>query len=169
MVRPLGLADLSSLGPRSTSSLPGSGLVRSLSETPLKTIARGAVGAPAAFIGFPSPPAEGPGIRDRLAPIRRQLAAAQGHCLASAGWHTMRPLRVTGSRKPRARELYGLRRSGSCEHTSWRFSQRAVNRPSSIWRRASTSPPGCRSLSCIQAAKCQPSSCCCRLAARPRR
>jgi 4,5-DOPA dioxygenase extradiol len=64
--------------------------------------------APAAFIGFPSPVL----LKDQeyATALRRfgiSLRPPKGILVASAGWHTMRPLRVTGSRKPTLLHDYG--------------------------------------------------------------
>ncbi len=69
--------------------------------------------APAAFIGFPSPLL----LKDQeyATALRRfgiSLRPPKGIVIASAHWHTMRPLRVTGSRKPTLLHDYG-------EYPSW--------------------------------------------------
>jgi 4,5-DOPA dioxygenase extradiol len=69
--------------------------------------------APAAFVGFPSPLL----LKDQeyATALRRfgiSLRPPKGIVVASAYWHTMRPLRVTGSRKPSLLYNYG-------EYPSW--------------------------------------------------
>ena len=69
--------------------------------------------APAAFVGFPSPLL----LKDQeySTALRRfgiSLRPPKGIVVASARWHTMRPLRVTGSRKPTLLHDYG-------EYPSW--------------------------------------------------
>src|SRR6185295_6967053 len=64
--------------------------------------------APAAFVGFPSPLL----LKDQeyATALRRfgiSLRPPKGIVVASAYWHTMRPLRVTGSRKPSLLYNYG--------------------------------------------------------------
>lgn len=64
--------------------------------------------APALFIGFPSPLL----VKDDeyVKALRRcgiQLRPPRGIVIASARWHTVRPLRVTGSQKPRQLHDYG--------------------------------------------------------------
>jgi 4,5-DOPA dioxygenase extradiol len=64
--------------------------------------------APAAFIGFPSPLL----LKDQdyATALRRfgiGLRPPKGIVVASARWHTIRPLRVTGSRKPSLLHDYG--------------------------------------------------------------
>jgi 4,5-DOPA dioxygenase extradiol len=64
--------------------------------------------APALFIGFPSPML----VKDNeyAKALRRcgiQLRQPRGIVVASANWHTVRPLRVTGSQKPRQLHDYG--------------------------------------------------------------
>ena len=64
--------------------------------------------APALFIGFPSPTL----LKDDeyVRALRRcgiQLRAPRGIVVASARWHTVRPLRVTGSSRPEQLHDYG--------------------------------------------------------------
>jgi 4,5-DOPA dioxygenase extradiol len=64
--------------------------------------------APALFIGFPSPLL----VKDDeyVTALRRcgiQLRAPRGIVIASARWHTVRPLRVTGSQWPQKLHDYG--------------------------------------------------------------
>jgi 4,5-DOPA dioxygenase extradiol len=64
--------------------------------------------APAAFIGFPSPLLLQ--HEDYARALRRfgiGLRAPKGIVVASARWHVVRPLRVTGSRKPTILHDYG--------------------------------------------------------------
>lgn len=73
-----------------------------------KRASRRGLRAPALFIGFPSPLL----VKDDeyATALRRcglQLRPPRGIVVASARWHTVRPLRVTGSTQPRLLHDYG--------------------------------------------------------------
>jgi 4,5-DOPA dioxygenase extradiol len=76
-------------------------------DTERRTLRR-SMRAPALFIGFPSPTL----LKDDeyARALRRcgiQLRAPRGIVVASARWHTVRPLRVTGSVRPQVLHDYG--------------------------------------------------------------
>ena len=93
------------VGPRPRPSQP----MATMAESERRA-SRASMRAPALFIGFPSPLLVKDG--DYAKALRRcgiQLRAPRGIVVASAHWHTVRPLRVTGSQRasttPRLRGL----------------------------------------------------------------